>query len=274
MAGTREAGPALTQYLCPGETAQSSPEHPGSAPCPRLPSHPVICDTLGPGEEGSRSLRMAKLNPPGAPRAWAAASGFLGTGGPARAGGRASSAGAKACRARTGSRAAPASLPLHRPHRVADERPPLHGAELLRSGATQALPTPARRQHGRHRPHGGPSIAAAAAGLHLRGAPRLLRRNAAGTAQPPARVFLFAHDVRNPKNPAPTRSLACPQRGRGPYSSPTPRYARPRGGVRARARPRSALLDPRGGGKGAPTHSGQPGRDTAGTSVVRRPLAL
>lgn len=65
--------------------------------------------------------------------------------------------------------ATPASLPLHGPHRVADERPPLHGAELLGGGTAQALTAPARRQHRRHRLHRGPGLAAA--GFHRRSSP-------------------------------------------------------------------------------------------------------
>lgn len=157
-------------------------------------------------------------------------------------------------------------LPLHRLHRVADERPPLHGAELLGGGATQALPAPARRQHNRHRRAGGPGVAAPAAGLHLRGA--LLRSslsqrpsntNAAGTALPPARFIC-------PRRPQSKESNARPPpAGTGPCSSPTPRYPRPRRGVRARARPGSpaayALTSEEAGG---PPRLRLPVRETEG----------
>lgn len=246
-----------------------SPEHPRSAPGLRLPSHPVTHYTFWLGGEGRTPHRDAKRNPPRGGRAGGAQE--LGARrSPARAGGGGPG---KARRARKGSRAAPASLPLHRPHRVADERPPLHGAELLGGGATQALPAPARRQHSRHRRDGGPGAAAPAAGLHLRGAPLLApppprSRNAAGTAQSPARVVYL------PAASAIQRIQRPPARTRiGPYSSPTPpgpteACGPGRGRAAQRRTPRR-----RRGREGTATRPGHPGGERGGTQPHKRDRA-
>lgn len=141
----------------------------------------------------------------------------------------------KARRTRAGKRAAPASLPLHRPHCVADERPPLHGAELLGGGATQALPAPARRQHGRHCCSGGPGAAAPAAGFHLHSAPRLLCFSPLKQQEPRARP-LYLRETSAIRRIQLLLARLTPA-GTGPYSSPTPRHARPRIRVRAQAAP-------------------------------------
>lgn len=270
-------------WQCLSQTGSSTQLSPGTSPQVSLPSHGSEHALAAPGlglpvtlalithpgldGEGRTSHRHAKPDPLGSGRGGGLVFQELGArrgAGKGRLPGlRRWGAEGKARGARAGSRAAPASLPLHRPHRVADERPPLHSAELLRGGATQALPAPARRQHSRHQRDGGPGVATPAAGLHLRGAP--LRsaprpppgsRDAAGAAKPPAHVFYSAAASAIQSIQCPPAGL--PPAGNGPCSSPTPALQEApqrRAGAGAAGQRRNVRLDP--GGR-APTRGGTP----------------